>query len=76
MDLDGIVTGPSGVVSGFDDGYPGGLDWKACDGVEVAYEGANAGEVVGVEGSRVHRSSGMDWWMCVDMIFEAEREAP
>ena len=44
--------------------------------MEVAHEGANAGEVVGVEVSWVCRSSGMDWWMCVGIIFRAEREAP
>ena len=44
--------------------------------MEVAEESANAGEVVGVEGGRVCRSSGIDWWMCVGMIFGAEREAP
>ena len=44
--------------------------------MEVADKGANDGEVVGVEGGRVCRSSGIDWWMCVGMIFGAEREAP
>ena len=44
--------------------------------MEVADEGANAGDVVGVEGGRVCRSSGMDWWMCAGMIFGAQREAP
>ena len=43
--------------------------------MEVADECDNSGEVVGVEGGRVRRSSGMDWWMCVGMIFGAEREA-
>ena len=54
--LDGLVTGwaiigsigvgkswPDGEVSGFDGSYPGGFDWKAYGGVEVADEGANAG---------------------------------
>ena len=44
--------------------------------MEVADEGANAGEVVGVEGNRGCRSSRMDWWMGDGMIFGAEREAP
>ena len=44
-----------GVVSGFDGSEPGRLDGKAGGGVEVADEGADAGEVVGVEGSRGRR---------------------
>ena len=44
--------------------------------MEVADKGANAGEVLGVEGGRVRRSSGIDWWMCGGMIFRKEREAP
>ena len=89
VDLDGLVAGweilggigvgnpgPGGGVAGFDGSKPGGIDWKACGGVEVADEGANAGEVVGVEGGWIRRSSGIAWWMCVGMIFGAEREAP
>ena len=44
--------------------------------MEVADEGANAGEIVGVEGSWGRKSSGMDWWMGDGMIFGSEREAP
>ena len=44
--------------------------------MEVVDKGANAGEVVDVEGGRVCRSSRIDWWMWVGMIFGAEREAP
>ena len=44
--------------------------------MEVADEGANAGEVVGVEGNRIFRSSEIDWWMCVGMVFGAERVVP
>ena len=73
VDLDGIITGwailrstgvgdscPGGEVAGFDGGKPGGFDWEACGGVEVADEGTNAGEVVGIEGSWGCRSRGMD----------------
>ena len=51
----GICVGkawPGVVVAGFEGGQPGGFDWEACGGVEVADERANAGEVVGVEGNR------------------------
>ena len=71
--LDGLITGWAilgsiGVgdswtgeeVSGFDSGEPDGFDWEACIGLEVADKGTNAGEVVGVEGSRGFRSRGMD----------------
>ena len=71
--LDGLITGweilgsigvgeswPGGEVAGFDGGKPGGFDWEACGGVEVAYEGTNAGEVVGVESIWGCRRSGMD----------------
>ena len=44
--------------------------------MEVSDEGANSGEVVGVKGGRVRRSSRIDRWMCVGMIFGAKREAP
>ena len=44
--------------------------------MEVADESVNAGEVVGVKGGRVRRSSGIYWWMCVRMIFREERESP
>ena len=44
--------------------------------MEVADKGANAGEVVGVEGGRFGRSCRIDWWMCVWIISGAEREAP
>ena len=53
-------AGPGGVVAVFDGGETGGLDGKAGGGVEVADKGANAGEVVGVEGSWGRRSSEMD----------------
>ena len=60
LDGDGTIFGgvcvgeawPGGVVAGFDGGQPGGFDWEACGGVEVADERADAGEVVGVEGDR------------------------
>ena len=90
MDLDDCVAGwailggigvgkagPGGVVAGFDDGEPGGLDGKADGGVEVADEGADAGEVLGVEGSRGCRVYGNEvGWMGVGIFFGAEREAP
>ena len=53
--LEALEAGPGGVFSGFDVGEPGGLDRKAGGGVEVADKGADAGEVVGVEGGRVSR---------------------
>ena len=68
--------GPGGVVAVFYGGSPGEFDWKACGSVEVADEGANAGEVVDVEGGRVCRIIRIDRWICVGMIFGAEREAP
>ena len=87
--LDCLVTGweilgsigvgkswPGGEVADFDGDLPSGFDWKACGGVEVAHKGANDREVMGVEGSRVCRSSGMDWCMGDGMILRAEREAP
>ena len=49
-----------GEVARFDGGEPGGFGWESCGGVEVADEDTNAGEVVGVEGSRGFRSRGMD----------------
>ena len=52
---------PGGEVAGFDGGEPGGFGWESCGGVEVADEGTNAGEVVGVEGNWGRRSSGMYW---------------
>ena len=52
-------TRPGGEVSGFDSGKPGGFDWESSGGVEVVDEGPNAGEVMGVEGSRGCRSRGM-----------------
>ena len=71
--LDGLITGWSilgsivvgeswsgGEVAGFDGGEPVRFDWKSCGGVEVADEGTNTGEVVGVEVSRGFRISGMD----------------
>ena len=51
---------PGGEVAGFDGGKPVDFDWKSCGGVEVADEGTNDGEVVGVEGSRGCQSRGMD----------------
>ena len=63
-------SGPGGVVAGFDGGKPGRLDGKSGGGVEVADKGADAGEVVGVEGGRVSRND--VWWTCVGLIFEAE----
>ena len=67
-------AGAGGVVAGFDGGKPGGLDRKASGCVEVADEGANAGEVVGVEGGRCRRVSGKDGCTGVGMIFGVERE--
>ena len=71
--LDGFITSrailgsigvgeswPGGEVDGFDGGEPGGFGWESCGGVEVADKGTNAGEVVGVEGSRGCWSRGMD----------------
>ena len=70
-------AGPGGLVAGFDGGEPGRLAGKAVSGMEVADEGADAGEVVGVEGSRGSRVIGNDvGWMGVEMIFGAERETP
>ena len=70
--LDGFITGwailgrvgvgkswPGGEVAGFDGGEPGGFDWEACSGVEVADKGPNNGEVVGVEGIQGCWSRGM-----------------
>ena len=90
MDLDGCVAGwsilggigvvkagPGRVVAGFDCGEPGRLDGKAGGGVEVADEGSDNGEVVGVEGGQGCRVSGNDkWWTGVGIIFRAEREKP
>ena len=42
-------AGPGELIASFDGGEPGGIDGKAGGGVEVADEGTNAGEVVGVE---------------------------
>ena len=71
--LDGLVAGweilggigvgkpgPGGLVAGFDGGYPGGIYWKSCGGEEVVDKDTNAGEVLGVEGSRGCWISGMD----------------
>ena len=71
--LDGLLTGeaiPGGIgvgetrpgveVAGFDSSDPGGFYWEYSGGVEVADEGPNTGEVVGVEGSLGCRSRGMD----------------
>ena len=69
-------AGPGGVVASFDGGEPGGLDGKGGSGVEVADEGDDAQEVVGVEGGQVRRVSGKDEWTGVGMIFGAERETP
>ena len=45
--------------------------------MEVADEGANAGEVVGFEGGWGSRVSRKDvWWTGVRMIFRADRETP
>ena len=51
--LGGIGVGkarPGGVVAVFDGGEPGGHDGKPGSGEEVADEGSDAGQVVGVEG--------------------------
>ena len=53
-------TRPGEEVAGFDGGKPGGFDLESSGGVEVADEGTNDGEVVGVEGSQGCRSRGMD----------------
>ena len=53
-------TRPGGEVSGFNSRKPGVFNWESSGGVEVADEGPNAREVVGVEGSRGCRSRGMD----------------
>ena len=53
-------TRPGGEVAGFYSGEPGGFYWGSSGGVEVADEGTNAGEIVGVEGSRGCRSRGID----------------
>ena len=90
MALDGFVAGwailggidvgkagSGGLVASFDGGEPGGLDRKAGGSVEVGDEGADAGEVVGVEGGQGNRVSRNDvWWRGVGMIFRAERETP
>ena len=78
--LGGIGIGkarPVGVLYGFDGDEPGGLDRKSGGGVEVADKGADAGEVVGVEGGCDSRVSDKDvWWTSVGIIFRAEREVP
>ena len=71
--LDGLLTGgsipggigvgeilPGGEVAAFDIGEPGGFDQESSGEVEVADEGTNDREIVGVEGSRGCRSRGMD----------------
>ena len=71
--FDGLLTGgsipgvigvgdtrPGGEVAGFDSDKPCGFDWEYSGGVEVADEGTNSGEVVGVEGSQGCRSRGMN----------------
>ena len=71
--LDGLLTGgeihggigvgeirTGGEVAGFDSGKPGGFYWESSSGVEVADEGPNIGEVVGVGGSRGCRRRGVD----------------
>ena len=70
-------AGPGGEVSGFDGGEPGGLDGKVGGGTEEEDKGADAGEVLGVEGSRGRRVSGNEMgWMGVGIFFGAERAAP
>ena len=70
-------AGPVGLVARFDGGRPGGLDRKAGGGVEVADEGADAGEIAGIEGSRGCRVCGNEvGWMGVGIVFGAQREAP
>ena len=90
MALDGFVAGweilgvvgvgeagPGGVVAGFDGGEPGGLDGKAGGVVEIADESVDAGEDVGVEGSRGRRVCGNEvGWMGFGIVFGADREAP
>ena len=71
-----VKAGPGGVVAGFDGGKPGGIYGKAGGGLEVADEGANSGEVVGVEVGRNRRVSRKDGWTGVGMMFGAERETP
>ena len=71
--LDGLLTGgaipggigvgetrPGGEVADFDSGKPGGFDWEPSGGVEVADEGTDTGDILGVEGSRGCRRRGMD----------------
>ena len=65
-------AGPGGVVAGFDGGEPGGIDGKSVGDVEVADEGAEAGEVVGVEGGPGRRVSGTDGCTGAGMICVAE----
>ena len=65
---------PGGEVAGFDCGQPGGFDWESSDGVEVADEGSNSGEVVGVEGSWGYRGRGMGRGDGVVIV--SDREAP
>ena len=65
---------PDGEVASFDGVQPGGFDWESSGGVEVADEGSNNGEVVGVEGSLGCRGSGMDRGYGV--VLGSEREAP
>ena len=78
--LGGIGVGKAmsgGVVAGFDGGEPGRLDGKAGGRVELADEGPDAGEVVGVKGVGGSRVSGKKvGWIGVRMISEAERETP
>ena len=65
---------PGGEVAGFDGGHPGGFDWESSGVVEVADDGSNDGEVVGVEGSWGCRGRGMDGGDGV--VLRLEREAP
>ena len=62
---------PAGVVAGFDGGKPDFSYSEACCGVEVLDEGANAGQVVGIEGRGGSGPLGGNGWM----VFGAEREA-
>ena len=65
---------PGGEVAGFDGGQPSGFDWEASSCVEIADEGSNAGEVMGVDGSRDYRGGGVEGGDGV--VFGLEREAP
>ena len=54
---------PRSKVASMDGCKPHGLDRKACCGVEVAYEGYNYGQVIGIQGGGSGAPLSQDIWM-------------